>query len=244
VHYHPPMATLFDTNDEINLASVCVANCRQKTRCTLYCAIAVISCLIIGGLCKSVEWLFVSLALFLPLPGIYFAIGAFFHGVDYFLKFRHIKQGWFSIIGDTAFNVLWLLLIAAAFAVPSISGGAKPALHMRTVADINHAGVMLSAYANEHDGKYPDDLAGFIKTEVTDRRLFYKKDGRQLRWILTPGLTTNSPSRTVLLQSVEKVKADNSEYLIVYTIGNSAEAIKNPGRNIVIFNGKPMLREK
>jgi hypothetical protein len=239
-----PFDTPFDANDELGMASTCVANCRQKTRHALYCVIAAISCFIIGGLFRPVEWFFVSLALLLPLPGIYFAINVFFHGVDYFLKFRHIKQGRFSVISDTVFNVLWLLLIAAAFIVPSISVGPQPAPHMRTVAEIRQAGTMLFYYANEHDGKYPDEFADFIKTAVTDKRLFYKRDGKQLRWILTPGLPTNDIPNTIVLQSAERIKMNNQEYLIVYTVGNRAEDIKNPDENIVIISGKPMLREK
>ena len=250
------MAALFDSpfnaTDEISLASACAAHCRRRTRQAFYCIVAGILCLILGGTFRLTELILVPFALMLFFANFCFALIAFCHGTEYLLKFRRLKQGMFSVVSDMVFNTLCLLFMAAAFLIPSIHYGGPPML-LPAIDDAKKSGLLLSAYANDHNGKYPDNLETFIKTELpkTDlaspkgiKLLFYQKDGKQLRWILTPGLTTADHSNIILLQSAERIKADKREYLVVYTVGNSAEAIKNPEENIILINGKPALREK
>ncbi|MDR0533450.1 MAG: hypothetical protein LBH01_05795 [Verrucomicrobiales bacterium] len=244
-----PFDTPFDANDELGLASTCVANCRRKTRSVLYCIVSGISCLIIGDWLRPVGPFFIPLALILFFAGACFSLTALFYGVDYLFKFRRIKQGLISIISDMIFNLLWLLFVTAALCLPSIHYGSPIFPYMKDVADAKQIGLTLLVYANENNGNYPSDLNAFAKTNdpvvpKEIKRLLYQKNGKQLRWTLTPGLTTNDASNTILLQSAEKFKKGSQEYLIVYTVGNSAEAVKNPDENIVILNGKPLLRNK
>ncbi|MDR1145646.1 MAG: hypothetical protein LBK71_05865 [Verrucomicrobiales bacterium] len=248
------MASMFDADDtayEIVRARECVANCQRRTLHALLCVLGAVSGLALAGVCKAVAWLAIPIFLTLPIVSALFSIAAIFHGADYLLKYRHAKQGALPVIGRMIFNSLLLSLIAIAFLAPSISCGPQPALYVNELSNIREAGLTLFAYASDHDGKYPDDLAAVFKTADAERwfpgearHLFYKKDGRQFRWQLTPGLTTNDAPDTILLQSIEKIQTDHHEYLMIYTVGNKAEAIKNPDKDIILINGKPALREK
>lgn len=244
----PPVDNPFDVTDEVVLAQECVVNCRRKFRYVLYSIL-----IVVVAASASIEGLSSLIVIVTLIASVVFAVSAILHGVDYWLKFRRTGQGLLSVTCRMIFCVFWLLLIAAAFLIPVIGYGLSSPPLMKDTAEIREAGIMLFTHANENNGKYPDDLEVFIKTELskanrkdakTIKRLFYKKGGKQPRWILTSGLTTNDSSDTIVLQSAEKFEYKDGEYLIVYTCGNSAFAMRNPDQEIIVIDGKPVVRRK
>jgi hypothetical protein len=240
-----PFDSPFDANDEVSLAQQCVANCRRKTRCGLYCGTAGFSCLIAGGLFRSAEGILILPCLMLLLTGACFALAGFFYGMDYLFKFRRSGQGLFSVVSDTAFNAAYLLLVVIGFCLPSIHYGGHPMpSYIRDTDAARQIGLMLNVHAHNHHGKYPDDLDLFAKADnpavfKESRFLFYQKDGKQLRWILTLGLTTDDNPNIILLRSA---LTDQEGDMTVYTIGHTAAYLKEPEKSIRVIDGKPMLR--
>jgi hypothetical protein len=116
--------------------------------------------------------------------------------------------------------------LLAGLAVPAISAALDNAKMTKEVSDIRQVGIHLFAYANEHDGKYPDSLEVLTgdggMSEEDQVKLLYKKDSTELRWILTPGLSTASPEETILLQSTETMGKGRKKGHAIYTIGNVA----------------------
>jgi hypothetical protein len=122
--------------------------------------------------------------------------------------------------------------VLAGLMVPGINKALESAKQTKELADIRQVGVMLFAYANDHEGKYPDSFEDFVSAELKDKsgaeldhlnKLFYQPKSHELRWKYTPGLTINSPAETVLLES-----ADHSLHgKAVHTVGNTSEFIKD-----------------
>ncbi|MDR1190245.1 MAG: hypothetical protein LBK60_01095 [Verrucomicrobiales bacterium] len=186
------------------------------------------------------------------MVSVWFAGATVIHGMDYLLKYRRSRQGLFSILCRTIFGVLWIILFFSALLIPATGPGLHPHKHMVDVSNAKQLGFRLFVHANDNNGKYPDDLAAFIKTEFTKKelasseikRLLYQKDGKQLRWILTPKLTTSDSSNVILLRSTEKFGNGKHEGLVYFTLGMEAGFIKDPDRQIITVSGTPMFRPR
>jgi hypothetical protein len=249
-----PFDTPFDANDDTSLSQKYATDCRRRSLRMLLCIITFFSCAILAN--RIIPTGFINqflgfLIIGLLIASICYAVGTIISGTIWLIGYRS-KQTALSAISGWLLGLSWLLLIAYSFFVPAI-GHHNISKQMRQLnvelADAKQIGLTLFVYANENNGNYPSDLNAFANTNdpvvpKEIKRLLYQKNGKQLRWALTPGLTTNDPSNTILLQSTEKFKEGSREALIVYTVGNSVEVIKNPDQDIIIINGKPTLRQK
>lgn len=127
------------------------------------------------------------------------------------------------ILGGFSMLILPML---AGLAIPAISGALDAAKQTKEVADIRMVGIALYAYATEHDGKYPDSLETLAQGKDIDETQLYKKDSRELRWVLTPGLSTADDENTILLQSADTMGKGKKKGRAVYRVGNTAQWLR------------------
>jgi len=121
---------------------------------------------------------------------------------------------------------LLFIPILAALAIPAINGAVTTVKTTAELNDAKYVGVMLDGYAQEHDGKFPDNLDQLVKFLPGDKELekhLYKDETTEYKWTLTPGLTLESPPETVLLSSTEHMKFRGKEGNAVYLISGVAK---------------------
>lgn len=141
------------------------------------------------------------------------------------LALAGITLGFFSLI------ITGMLSI---FAWPAIHGMMEGGRLNGALADGHQVGLALIAHAEKHDGHFPDDLDALAKEttfpsgEAEKDRILYWKNSRTYRWALTPGLTTASPSGTVLLQSLNTYPNEKTEGTITVTTDGASQWKPSP----------------
>ncbi|MEM1158138.1 MAG: DUF4190 domain-containing protein [Verrucomicrobiota bacterium] len=99
--------------------------------------------------------------------------------------------------------------ILAGLVIPALLSANSKALQMRTVVEGKELSVLLFTYANDHEGKYPDRLEDLVDAGyLSDSGILYNRETNQLRLQYTPGLTTSSPPKTVILRLIPATKSD------------------------------------
>ncbi len=118
---------------------------------------------------------------------------------------------------------LFMTAILAALAIPAVNAAVEQAKATQALSEIRQVGIVLSSYANGHDGVYPDNLDVLLSSgALSSSTVLYKPGTKEPKWILTPGLTTHSAPDTILLQSVDTYHRGTRKSKVVYKVDNSA----------------------
>jgi hypothetical protein len=121
-------------------------------------------------------------------------------------------------------NLIIPLALFSGLAIPAVASAQEKALVTREVASARQLGVALLSAANDGGGVYPATLEALADRldEATFQRLTLDPKTGSPLWIYHPGLTTQSPTDAVLLESAGVVYQGGKPGKVKVTVGLEA----------------------
>ena len=133
------------------------------------------------------------------------------------------------VLGYVSFFIIFIMGIFSGLAIPALYVALDEAKLKASVSQVRQIVAACHEYADEHEGRFPDSLEQLVSQGLIDKKklsspLAARPGG--VDYVYTPGLTTESDSRQVLVFDPNVSKQGRLIYCVRGYVDGSVEAYK------------------